>query len=85
VRAQQTKPNERSGEVYLPGLPNTLGAATSTGVSVMLTLLRKMLLGSGLAHGIAVAANDAIAGLGDDLLTQSMIGIAEPHNVVGSG
>ena len=51
----------------------------------MPTLLRKLLIVSGLALGIAVVGNNAVAGLGDDLRWQSVIGIAQPNNVVGSG
>jgi hypothetical protein len=51
----------------------------------MPTLLRKILIGSGLALGAAVMGQNAVAGLGDDLRWQSVIGIAQPNNVVGTG
>lgn len=51
----------------------------------MTTLLRKILIGSGLALGAAVVGQNAVAGLGDDLRWQSVIGIVQPNNVVGTG
>src|SRR5207253_8245442 len=51
----------------------------------MQTLLRKSLVVSGLALGAAVIGQNAIAGQGDILSWQSVIGIAQANNVVGSG
>ncbi|MEP6656546.1 MAG: hypothetical protein ABJC33_04880 [Betaproteobacteria bacterium] len=51
----------------------------------MQTLLRKSLIVSGLALGAAVIGQNAIAGPGDTLRWQSVIGIAQANNVVGSG
>ena len=50
----------------------------------MPTILHKMLLGSGLALGVAAAGQNAVALLGDDLRWQSIIGIAQASNVVGN-
>jgi hypothetical protein len=51
----------------------------------MQTFLRKSLIVSGLALGAAVIGQNAIAGPDDTLRWQSVIGIAQPNNVVGSG
>ena len=51
----------------------------------MPVLLRKLLIGSGVALCAAVVGQNAVAGFGDDLHWQSVIGIAQPNNVVGSG
>ena len=51
----------------------------------MAVLLRKLLIGSGVALCAAVVGQNAVAGFGDDLHWQSVIGIAQPNNVVGSG
>ena len=51
----------------------------------MQTLLRKSLIVSGLALGAAVIGRNAIAGPDDTLRWQSVIGIAQANNVVGSG
>ena len=51
----------------------------------MQTLLRKSLIVSGLALGAVVIGQNATAGPGDTLRWQSVIGIAQGNNVVGSG
>ena len=51
----------------------------------MQTLLRKSLIVSGLALDAAVIGRNAIAGAGDTLHWQSVIGIVQGNNVVGSG
>lgn len=51
----------------------------------MQTFLRKSLIVSGLALGAAVIGQNAIAGPDDTLRWQSVIGIAQANNVVGSG
>jgi hypothetical protein len=51
----------------------------------MQTFFRKSLIVSGLALGAAVIGQNAIAGSGDTLRWQSVIGIAQANNVVGSG
>jgi len=51
----------------------------------MPVLLRKLLIGSGAALVAAVVGQNAVAGFGDGLHWQSVIGIAQPNNVVGSG
>ena len=51
----------------------------------MPTLLRKLMIGTGLALGAAAVGQNAIAGLGDDLRWQSVIGIVQPNNIVGAG
>src|SRR5215204_2972581 len=51
----------------------------------MQTMLRKSLVVSGLALGAALMNQHAIAAPGDSLRWQSVIGIAQPNNVVGSG
>ena len=51
----------------------------------MQTLLRKSLIVSGLALGVAAIGQDAYAGSYDALRWQSVIGIAQGNNVVGSG
>jgi hypothetical protein len=52
---------------------------------LMQTLLRKSLIVSGLALGAAVIGQNATAGQDDILRWQSVIGIAQLNNVVGSG
>lgn len=47
--------------------------------------LRKMLIVSGLAFGVAVIGQTAIASPLDTVRWQSVIGIAQANNVVGSG
>src|SRR6266576_6242345 len=51
----------------------------------MQTLLRKLLILSGLSLGAAVIGQNASADPGDTLRWQSVIGIAQANNVVGSG
>jgi len=51
----------------------------------MQTLLRKLLIASGLSLGAAVIGRNASADPGDTLRWQSVIGIAQANNVVGSG
>lgn len=51
----------------------------------MQSLLRKSLIVSGLALGAAVIGQNASADSGDTLRWQSVIGIAQANNVVGSG
>jgi hypothetical protein len=51
----------------------------------MHTLLRKSLIVSGLALGVAVIGQNAFAGPDDTARWESVIGIAQANNVVGSG
>ena len=51
----------------------------------MQTLLRKSLLVSGLALGAAIIGRNAMAGPDDTLRWQSVIGIAQANDLVGSG
>jgi hypothetical protein len=51
----------------------------------MQTLLRKSLVVAGLALGAGVIGQNAIAGQGDTLHWQSVIGIAQANGVVGVG